>query len=131
MKTIEQIEKIPSDGIIVRPEGGVVRIFFDVKPAQPIVIEGEEEGNAPEDLCECYNVDVPQPATYGAIVSAIVTDRYSPDDVQALISNYTEAQGDSGLSDEKATEYREEWQEFQAWRIKAKSVAAAVVGKLI
>lgn len=81
MKTLEQIPEIPESGIIIRKEGALVRVFFDIAKAPVPEIEGEESSH-PEDLCECYTVDVAAPATYGSVIAAIVNDRYTTDDVR-------------------------------------------------
>lgn len=126
MKTIEQLRCIPESGIVIRQEGGVVRLFFDITPAQAVALEGEESC-APDDLYECYNVDVKAPVNYGSVIAAIVNDRYTADDAQALISNFTEAKDEnSGIEQTKREEYISEWTEFQQWRAKAKEIAAFV-----
>ncbi len=133
MKTLEQIPMIPESGIIIRQEGAVLRSFFDIKkaPDPQISDESEEVISQPEDLCECYNVDVNAPITYGTIIAAIVNDKYSADDVQALSANYIEAKdSDSELDEEKRAEYIEEWSEFQNWRTTAKSIASTVMTML-
>lgn len=131
MKTVEQLQNIPESGIIIRPEGGIVRLFFDITPAQIVVPEGEDESCAPDDLCDCHNVDVKAPVNYGSIIAAIVNDKYSADDAQALISNFTEAKDEnSSIEQSKREEYLDEWTAFQQWRAKAKEIAAYVVEHL-
>ena len=127
MEALEQFPNVPDSGIVIRQEGGVVRLFFDIAPAPEMPTEEGETTSGPGDLSECYNVDVPVPANYGNIIAAIVNDKYSADDTQALISNFTEARvEDSDMSHEKREEYIAEWNEFQAWRVKAKEIATAV-----
>lgn len=128
MKTLEQLASIPESGIVIRQEGAVLRLFFGIEPAEPMPSPEGEETAQPEGLCECYNVDVRAPFTYGSIVAAIVNDKYSADDVQALSANCIEAKNpDSPLSDGKRAEYEAEWAEFQQWRAKAKGIASAVI----
>lgn len=129
MKTLEQIQKIPESGILLRAEGAVLRVFFNITKVQPTTVkeDGEESGD-PEDLCECYNVDVNAPFNYGNIIAAIVNDRYSADDVQALQANYIDAKDkESKISSEKREEYISEWNEFHSWRAKAKVISAKVI----
>ncbi|MCM1075932.1 MAG: hypothetical protein NC548_52650 [Lachnospiraceae bacterium] len=133
MKTLEQIEMIPQNGIIVRQEGAVLRVFFDIAkaPTPESPKDGEEVHTQPDDLCECYNVDVQAPITYGSIVAAIVNDKYSSDDVQALQANYLEAKDSkSSLDSDKRKEYLAEWSDFQAWRTTAKEIATSVVSMI-
>lgn len=121
---------VPESGIICKEEGSILRVYFDIKPHEPVVSENQpagmqEESGAPIYVCE--NVDAGG-RTYGDIVSAIVNDRYSADDVQALQANYIEAKDpESTIPDEKREEYLTEYSDFQAWRKRAKEVASAVV----
>ena len=127
MKALEQFPNVPDNGIVIRQEGGVVRLFFDIEPAPEMPTMEGETPCGPGDLYECYNVDVPVPADYGTIVAAIVNDKYSADDTQALISNFTEARvEESDMPAAKREEYIAEWSEFQAWRAKAKEIARTV-----
>lgn len=131
MKTIEQFDAVPAGGMVIRQEGAVLRVFFDIEKMQPQVTEDGTASEGSDDVYTCYNVDVKAPFTYGAIVSATVNDRYSADDVQALSANLIEAQNaGSDLSDDKRREYLGEWADFQAWRAKAKQVAAEVVNAI-
>lgn len=130
MKTLEQLPSIPDSGIIVRQEGAIVRLFFDIEAAPMPALE-EDVCAQPEDLCQCYNVDVPAPANYGNIIASIVNDKYSADDVQALSANYIESNDpENNLDDDKRAEYISEWKEFQAWRAKAKEIASTVINLL-
>lgn len=130
MISYNEFAVIPENGIICREEGTILRVYFDIKLHEPIVSENEPEGmhsETSQDIYVCENVDV-EGRTYGDIVSAIVNDRYSADDVQALQANYIEAKDpDSDLDDDKREEYLTEYAEFQAWRKHAKEVAATVV----
>lgn len=132
MKTLEQIQEIPESGILLRAEGAVLRVFFNISKAKPMATgeDGEESGE-PEDLCECYNVDVNAPFNYGNIIAAIVNDKYSSDDVQALQANYIDAMDEkSKTASDKREEYISEWNDFQSWRATAKEIAAKVISML-
>lgn len=133
MKTLEQIPVIPESGILIRQEGAVLRVFYDISkaPAPDVADDSEETPAPPEDLCECYNIDVDAPIEYGSIVAAIVNDKYSADDVQALSANYIDAKDpDSTILREKREEYLAEWSEYQAWRTSAKEIASTVISML-
>lgn len=135
MKTIEQFSSVPENGIIIRQEGAILRVFFGIKAVEQSagVTDEDSEGASPSvvaDLYECNVVDV-KGRTYSEIVAAIVNGKYSSDDVQALQSNYIEAKDtDSGQTKVKRAEYLTEWSEFQDWRKEAKEVAAEVVEML-
>lgn len=60
---------------------------------------------------------VDTPATYGGIVSAIVRDKYSEDEVEAIILNGNDT-----------PEHQAEYEALQDWRKTAKEVAHKVVG---
>lgn len=130
MISYNEFAVVPESGIICREEGTILRVYFDIKPHVPVVSEDEPESHqvieaAPLYVCE--NVDV-EGRTYSDVVSAIVNDRYSADDVQALQANYIEAKDpDSELEDEKREEYLTEYSDFQSWRKHAKEIASAVV----
>lgn len=133
MKAVYQFPSIPEQGVIAYTEGNIVRVFFDFQECQPEPISKEEEEAGIEierpTLYECEQVDVTTGRTYGDIVSAIVNDKYSPDDVQAILANYTEIGSISpyNATEEKAEEYTEEYDAFQSWRKKAKDVAQIVL----
>lgn len=135
MRTIEQFNEVAESGIIIRKEGAIVRVFFGIKevtqksPDDQAKSKEVEESNEESvmKLYECYTVDV-NGRTYADVVAAIVNDKYSSDDVQALQSNYIEAKdAESELTEAKRNEYLAEWASFQDWRKQAKEVATEVV----
>ncbi|MDE5872140.1 MAG: hypothetical protein K2H22_09390, partial [Muribaculaceae bacterium] len=103
MTSYNEFAVIPENGIICVEEGPILRVYFDIKPHVPVVSENDPTGILDESaapIYECENVDV-DGRTYGEIVSAIVNDRYSADDVQALQANYIEAKdSDSEIPDD-------------------------------
>lgn len=123
-----QFENVSENSVIAFTEGSLLRIFFGFKECEK---PQDEEGNEAEDaptMYDCINVDTEAPHTYGSIVAAIVNDKYSADDVQALFANRADAlDPDSGLTDEKREEYLAEYAGFQSWRAKAKEVANEVL----
>jgi hypothetical protein len=138
MKTFGFVE-IPEGGISVLQEGALLRIYFDFTEmerstdasAAASADEGEAEAEETPVRYEAYNVNVRAPFSYAAIVSAVVNNRYTADDVQALQANYIEAKdAESSIADDKREEYLSEWSEFQAWRSRAKELARAVVDML-
>lgn len=135
MRTIEQFERVPESGIIIRKEGAIIRVFFGIKEVTQKSPDDKAEAKKGEDsdaqqgvkLYEGYTVDV-NGRTYADIVAAIVNDKYSSNDVQALQSNYIEAKdAESELTEAKREEYLAEWTNFQNWRKQAKEVAAEAV----
>jgi len=130
MKTNLQTSGIPEGGVLVICEGLLTRLFFDFE-AETVPQDGTaQDGTAQDMLYGCENVDV-RSRSYGAIVSAIVNDRYGSDAVQAVLSNYEEARdADSGLAEEKRAEYLSEYAAFQSWRTHAKEVARKAVALL-
>lgn len=131
MKTLKHIASLPASGVEVITEGTLTRIFFDfTDPEQPASEEEMKQPELPSDLKACENVDV-EGRSYAGIVSAIINDRYSQDDTQALHANYQMAKdAESEISDEKRSEYLAEYAAFQNWRIHAKEIAATVVAIL-
>ncbi len=130
MVSYNEFATVPQSGIKCVKEGDILRVYFDIQPYEPPVSENEPEGmHSPsaENQYVCQVVDVPG-RTYGDIVSAIVNDKYSADDVQALQANFIEAKDEeSDIADEKRDEYLAEYANFQIWRKKAKEIASYVV----
>lgn len=130
MKRYYQFPSVPESKIIAFAEGDIVRVFFNIEEAELPVTENDEvESNNPV-IYACEQVDVKGGRTYGEIVAAIVNEKYSADDVQAIIANYAElnnAQPLSEISKEKQEEYLIEYNEFQTWRSTAKKVAEQVL----
>lgn len=133
MKSFNEFSTVPGNGILFIEEGQLLRVYFDIEPYSAPMSENEPEEisrSTTDNQYECEVVDV-QGRTYSDIVSAIVNDRYSADDVQALQSNFIEAKDSGNILDEnKREEYLSEYSAFQAWRKKAKEVATHIVEKL-
>lgn len=133
MKCNYQFPTVPESGIIAYPEGEILRIFCDITPAQTAPAESEDGSDEDADIpqtYDCNQVDV-HGRTYSDIVSAIVSDKFSNDDVQAIIANYTEVMDEnSEVDDDKREEYLSEYAEYQQWRKHAKSIATKVLEQL-
>jgi len=63
---------------------------------------------------------------YSNLVSAIVSSRYTSNDVEAIMLNNMEASNPS-LSVEKKLEYINEYNNLQAWRTNAKEIALEAI----
>ena len=63
---------------------------------------------------------------YSTLVSAIVSSRYTSNDVEAIMLNKMESSNPS-LSEEKKMEYIDEYNNFQAWRTHAKEIALEAI----
>jgi hypothetical protein len=114
------------DGIKVIREGSLFRVYFNFEEVDRSINTEDDEDKELVGIADY--VDVQGDITYASVVSAIVSDRYSADDVQALIANYTEAQDSSSdITDEKRAEYAAEYAAFQAYRRKAKAIAQQVI----
>ena len=122
MKVNQVLENVPSNGIIVREEGDIVRVFFDI---QKQTAETSKDGEVivPDGMCTMENVDVFGTRTYDGIVNAIVCDHYPADKMQAIINNH--------LLESEGKEHQSEFAEMQAGRVKAKRVAKEVVSMIV
>lgn len=122
MKVFEVLEVVPKSGIIVREEGDIIRVFFDIEKQKA---ETSKSGDVivPDGMYTMENVDVCGARTYDSIVNAIVCDRYPADKMQAIINNH--------LLEGESKEHEAEFAEMQAWRVKAKSVAKEVVTMIV
>lgn len=122
MKVNQVLENVPSNGIIVREEGTIVRVFFDIQK-QKAETSKDGEVIVPDGMCTMENVDVFGTRAYDGIVNAIVCDHYPADKMQAIINNH--------LLESESKEHEAEFAEMQAWRVKAKSVAKEVVSMIV
>ena len=122
MKVNQILENVPSNGIIVREEGDIVRVFFDIQK-QKAETSKDGEVIVPDGMCTMENVDVFGTRTYDGIVNAIVCDHYPADKMQAIINNH--------LLESESKEHQAEFAEMQAWRVKAKRVAKEVVSMIV
>lgn len=76
------------------------------------------------EVYKIYSVQLGREFAYGSIISAIIAMRYSNDEITAISLNYLNK---DNASDEKMTEYIEEYQSLQEWRSMAKEVAASAI----
>nr|DAJ93711.1 MAG TPA: hypothetical protein [Bacteriophage sp.] len=122
MKVFQVLDVLPKNGIIVREEGDIIRVFFDI---EKMAAETSKDGEViiPDGMCSMENVDVSGTRTYDGIVNAIVCDHYPADKMQAIINNH--------LLESESKEHQAEFAEMQAWRVKAKSVAKEVVTMIV
>ena len=122
MKVFQVLDVLPKNGIIVREEGDIIRVFFDI---EKMAAETSKDGEVivPEGMCTMENVDVSGTRTYDGIVNAIVYDHYPADKMQAIINNH--------LLESESKEHQAEFAEMQAWRVKAKSVAKEVLTMIV
>lgn len=72
-------------------------------------------------------ISLEMPITYPQLVSAIIGRKYDTDKSEAITANYL-ASSMEGVSEEKAAEYKAEYEAYQAWRKTAKDVAKEVMG---
>jgi hypothetical protein len=81
------------------------------------------ENDSDNDMCSFEYVEL-QGRNYGDMVAAIIACHYNNDRMQAVINNHALAvDPDEELSEEKRTEYLEEYAAMQAWRRNAKAIA--------
>lgn len=107
---------------LVAEEGNVIRINYEVEEVEETFDPmHEDEESTTRTVYKAYVTRLERPATYERIVSAIVNDGYSTDEMQAIINNHLL---DSGNEDTEA-----EFQTMQEWRTLAKTVAREVVGE--
>lgn len=99
---------IPANGIEVINDGAEMLIRFGI--AELPTEEGEKQYTANE-------VRVKRSATYADIVSAIINDKYTNDDMQAIINNHL-LDGDP--------DHERQFAEMQDWRSYAKSIARQI-----
>ncbi len=88
------------------------------------IVESSQEVADGELLYDVYSISLPLEASipteedYPRIVSLLVRERYSADDVEAILNNYIA---------EKTAEHKAEWKELQSWRSQAKDIARRAI----
>lgn len=103
-------------------EGNKLRIFFGFEP-----VEVEHNGETYTKF-RGTNVDVEGDNSYGALVSAIIKDKYSDDKRDAIFANRDLAKENPEQA--KAEIYLAEYNEFQNYRLYAKSIAQSIIENL-
>lgn len=130
------VGSVPANDVKVVIEGSLMRLYFGyTKEAATTdstssgkVIDGDKYYGP----YSCENIDIEGGGrTYGEITAAIVNDKYDSNDVQAIIANKALADDiKSDITDTKRAEYLQEYNDFQAYREKAKEVATKAVAIL-
>lgn len=104
-------------------EGKIHRIYFNYEEAPSITEDEGEENSLPSFVCDLIEIDE---LTYPSIVSAIVRDRYSQNDVEAIISNYQLCK-DGKAGEDRCIRYEEDYNAYQDYRAMAKQVANQII----
>ena len=100
----------------IERSGNVYQLFYDYKHEK---IDSEEiEDNQTHYSCELIEV---KKLDYATIISAIIRDKYTQDDVEAILSNYQLCK-DNAAGD-KSAEYTERYNAYQSHRTYAKQIA--------
>lgn len=102
-------------------EGSLLRIFHSFVSVEITA------NDVTVEKFEGYNVDVDGPADYGSIVSAIVKGEYPDARKDAILFNRELVKDNP--EHEKYAQYIEEYEQFQAWRLQAKQIAAQIVSE--
>lgn len=117
----------PEQGIEIVREGEVTRVYFDFEDMENTIAMGDD-APVTEEITTAEVVDVVGLAGYGQIASAIINDRYTNDQMQAVIANWLNA---SAIDDEtKRSEYIAEYDAMQQWRKHAKEIARKAVAMM-
>lgn len=117
---------------LIEYEGNVVRINFDVEQIELENDMDRDEGKEKTTRLaySAYVVRIEQPVERDKVVDAIISSAYPTDKMQAIINNHFAnlakiADGKELDADEK--EHEAEYDNMQAWRVKAKAVAKEVM----
>lgn len=98
-------------GRVINPVTRTVLINFDVRES-----EDPQRGKVSYLQVELY----PSQLTKAHIINAIIRARYQQQDVEAIQNNY--------LADMSDVQAKKEFENLQAWRSRAKSIAKEVLG---
>ena len=130
MKSFRNTSDVPASGIEVIKEGDMIRLFFDFAKVETTSSDSADTecGETKVEQSSCTNIDIVGAVDYSSIVSAIVNGKYNNNDVQAIIANYELAKDSSSdITDDKRTEYLNDYAEFQTYRAHAKEIANQVL----
>lgn len=89
---------------------------MDVKVSKTTIIGLPQYSVTVEDVT--VTLDTPG-VDYGHCVNKLITAKYPADKMQAVVNNY--------LLASESVEYKAEWEEMQAWRMKAKEASMKAV----
>ena len=114
-----------------------IAVFIDNRSASVCFDFGEETVkmgvNEKEDITRevkfCTRIRYNK-TDYDTLVSEIIKSEYSSDEIEAIISNYTNVIDPNPvieISTEKKEEYINEWTKLQQLRVKAKQIATIVI----
>lgn len=117
--TTEQLPEIE----IVR-SGNIYQIMFNFEDVEHIDEEGIESDSQKHYMCDLIEVAT---LDYASIVSAIIREKYSQDDVEAILSNYQLCK--DGEAGEKCQDYNQRYTDYQNYRVTAKTVAHSILNK--
>ncbi len=112
MKAYFDYNGVVPSGVNVIHEGRITRIFFDYATEEREYEAGKKKEKV--TLLTAQNVDIEGALDYGKVVSALVRDRYTADEVEAILANHAAGIGE------------EEYAAFQEWRERAKEIAHSV-----
>ncbi len=121
------MKSLPESGVKTKKEGNLLRLLFDFEKVEAPANQDDDQRPVADDLYYCESIDV-HGSGYGDIISAIVRDRYSEDEKDAIMANYQLAIDDE-CSEIKAEEYRQEYTALQNWRSRAKEIARIVTAQ--
>lgn len=113
----EQPQMVKNIGL---PSNPLFQVCFDTE-----LIESTGQDGTVSTQYRSHYVHVDR-IEYSTLVSAIVSSRYTSNDVEAIMLNNMEASNPS-LSVEKKLEYINEYNNLQAWRTHAKEIALEAI----
>ena len=116
--TTEQLPEIE----IVR-SGNIYQIMFNFEDVEHIDEEGIESDSQKHYMCDLIEVAT---LDYASIVSAIIREKYSQDDVEAILSNYQLCK-DGEAGEDRCIRYEEDYNAYQDYRAMAKQVANQII----
>lgn len=107
----KQVDITPTPEAILTPQGKYTHILYGIH----LVPATEGEGEHPQPMPEHYEaerIEIEGTADYGTVINAIVRERYSQSQVEAILCNGSDT-----------PEHQAELEAFQQWRKEAKRIA--------
>ena len=112
----KQVSVNPVPEVILVPQGKYTHLLYGITLVPASEGDGEMKMPMPEHY-EAERIEILGTPDYGMLVSAMVRNKYSSDEVEAIVLNY----GDGDKAHER------EYVALQEWRSEAKRIAKMVM----
>ena len=111
-----------NEPLLVADEAEQVRVSFGVEKVKELFPSLDDKEPVEREVYKAYVVRVDKPVTRGNVIDKIVSEKYPNDVMQAVINNH--------LMEKPSAEHEQEFNDMQAWRQMAKTIADDVMEEI-